>query len=388
MSGCRLIDATAMPVYDLGINHPFARDRQKPLFDLIQKLGWASEEELLQAPPATDETLHLGHDPAYVDAVRLLSAAEPDAEMLAQAPRFGLGNSDNPVAPGQHDAAAAVAEATVACVEEVMAGRAAHAFNPTGGLHHAMFGRASGFCIYNDLVIAIRRARKLGAERVLYVDFDVHHGDGVEFAFHADPSVMTISFHESPDVRFPGTGRVTDLGMPEARGTTINVPLASYTGDTSWLRCVRDVLVPLAENFRPDLIVSQHGCDPHREDPLAELHLTTDAMHEAVRITRELAGTVCGGRWVATGGGGYQPVLVIPRVWGAVWAIMSGRELPDRIDPAWVETWSAHCPSPLPDTFTDEPRPHPHHEHAARINERTVAKLQELLERGGLTPRG
>jgi acetoin utilization protein AcuC len=240
---------------------------------------------------------------------------------------------------------------------------------------------ASGFCIYTDLVVGIRHARAAGLDRVLYVDFDVHHGDGVEFAFAADPSVMTVSFHEDPAVRFPGTGRITDMGIGDGRGSVVNMPLASGTGDASWLDTVRRVFLPLARRFRPQLIVSQHGCDPHFEDPLADLRLTTQAMVEAARLTAQLATELCDGRWVATGGGGYQPVRVLPRVWAAVWAVMSGRPVPERIAPGWIERWQHRSPEPLCATFADPPRAAadgPREERAAAVNARTVDELLAL----------
>lgn len=378
-SRCRLVDAPRLPVYDLGTNHPFARDRQLALYDLLRRQHLVDDDELLVPAPADDALLRLAHAPEYVDVVRAISQEAPSRALLSAALAAGLGTSDNPIAPGQHDAARAVVGATVACVAEVMEGRARHAFNPAGGLHHAMPALASGFCIYNDLVAGIRRARALGAARVLYVDYDVHHGDGVEHAFAEDATVMTISLHETPEVRWPGTGRITDLGRGAARGTAINVPLASGTGDASWLEAVRAVVVPMARRFRPDLIVSQHGCDPHRDDPLAELQLTTGAMIEAARITKHLADEVCDGRWVATGGGGYQPVRVIPRVWGGVWAVMSGRAVPERVDPGWREAWQHRAASPLPETFLDPPHENGFEEHAAQQNRATVQRLLALL---------
>ncbi len=379
-SRCRLVDATALPVYDLGLDHPFARDRQVPLFDLLGRHGWIGDAERLRSEPATAAQLAAAHDPEYVAAVAALSAPQPARALVLEAPLFGLGTADNPLAPGQHDAARAIAGATIACVREVMSGRAAAAFNPAGGLHHAMRARASGFCVYNDLVLGILEAKALGAQRVLYVDFDVHHGDGVERAFWSDPSVMTISFHETPEARWPFTGRITDLGEGAARGTAINVPLSSGTEDDSWLECVRAVLLPLARRFRPDLIVSQHGCDPHREDPLAELCLSTQAMHEAARITRLLALELCAGRWVATGGGGYQPVRVIPRVWSIVWAIMSERGVPGAVDPGWNAAWQHRSSRPLAPRFEDEPvAVGPLARAAATANAATVARLCALL---------
>lgn len=378
-SAPRIVDAASLPVYDLGIDHPFARDRQGPLSDLLARHHMVPESAWLRPAPATDQDLCLAHTKEYIACVRQLSAASPSPEALRRAAAFGMGTADNPIGLNQHAAAAAIAGATLACVEEVMTGRAAHAFNSAGGLHHAMPAAASGFCIYNDLVAGIVRARALGAARVLYVDFDVHHGDGVEFAFRADPTVMTISFHETPDVRWPFTGRITDLGEGDARGTVINVPLASFTGDASWLAAVRDVLVPAARRFRPDLIVSQHGCDAHREDPLADLLLTTQPMYEAALLTRELAHELCDGRWVATGGGGYQPYRVIPRAWSLVWLAMTGAPVPAAVDRGWIDAWRQRAGTPLPDSFFDEPLADRRHESAARTNARTVEQLLGLL---------
>ncbi len=374
----RIIDATALPAYDLGSDHPFARDRQRPLFDLLHRAALVREADWLPATPATDAELQLAHDPDYLEVVRELSAANPDAAQVQRGWRHGLGNGDNPIAPGQYAAAAAIAGATLACVRAVMAGVCDHAFHPAGGLHHAMRRMASGFCLINDLVVGIREARRLGAGRVLYVDFDVHHGDGVEAAFQDDPDVITVSFHESPEVRFPGTGYVHDRGRGAALGTKINVPLASGTGDESWLACVRAVLPAAVARFRPALLVSQHGCDPHRSDPLADLQLTTQAMAEAAALTHALAHEHCGGRWVATGGGGYRPYHVIPRVWGMVWAILSGQQLPRDLDPGWIAAWEPRAGEPLPRTWHDAPCANPRAATAARINAQTLDDLVRL----------
>jgi acetoin utilization protein AcuC len=357
MHRARLIDARQLPVYDLGISHPFARERQLPLFDLLRTHGLVSDEEWLASAPATDAELAVAHHPDYIRAVRALSAENPDPAWLARAPAFGMGTEDNPIAPGQHAAAAAVAGATLACTRAVMSGQAAHAFNPAGGLHHALPGAASGFCVYNDLVLAAREARRLGAARVLYVDVDVHHGDGVERAFDADPQVLTFSIHETPDVRWPFTGRVGDLGSGAARGSKWNLPMWPETGDDSWQQSLRDALLPAARRFRPDLIVSQHGCDAHAEDPLATLLLTTSSFLFAARLLHELSHELCGGRWVATGGGGYQPYRVLPRAWTIVWCVMSGRPLPERLDPSWRQRWQQRESRPLPQNLLDPPLP-------------------------------
>jgi acetoin utilization protein AcuC len=371
MSAPRLVDAPSLPAYDLGQDHVFARDRQKPLFDLLHASHLVQPADFLPVEPATEDELALVHDRAYIAMLHATSQQHVDRELLRRAPLFGLGTADNPIAPGQHEAAAAAAGATLACTRAVLEGRASAAFNSTGGLHHAMPHGAAGFCLYNDLAIAIADARRRGAARVLYVDFDVHHGDGVEYAFRADPTVLTISFHETPEVRFPFTGAVEDRGEGPGRGYAINVPLHPGTDDASWLEAVERVLVPAARAFGPDLIVSQHGCDTHREDPLATLECTTRSMHRAAEVTRDLALEVCQGRWVATGGGGYQPYRVIPRAWSMVWSVMSGRPLPPRIDLGWQERWERAAHGELPTEWYDHEEHAARHEHAAETN-RTV----------------
>ncbi|MCC6671927.1 MAG: acetoin utilization protein AcuC [Planctomycetes bacterium] len=374
-----LVALDRLPAYDLGSDHPFAKDRLAPLVDLLRRMRLVEPRELLATDPASDEDLLDLHTAEYVETLKALGRSAPSPALLARAWRHGLGDGDNPIAPGQHEAAAAVAGATLACVRAVLAGTTLRAFNPAGGLHHAFADRASGFCLYNDLVLGIRAARAGGMARVLYVDYDVHHGDGVEAAFAGDPTVMTISFHQDPDTLFPGTGRIEDLGQGSARGTKVNVPLAPGTGDASWLAAVEALLPPLAERFRPELVVTQHGCDTHWSDPLAQLQLTTGAMLEAARLTRAVADRHCGGRWVATGGGGYQPYRVLARAFAMVWLVMSDRPVPERIDEGWLAAWSARSGGGLPEFFLDPRREGAGSPRAAETNTRTVTALRQLL---------
>ena len=228
---------------------------------------------------------------------------------------FGLGTADDPVFPGMHEASALVAGATLAAAAAMWTGQAAHGVNVAGGLHHAMRRAASGFCVYNDPAIAIRWLLEQGAQRIAYVDIDVHHGDGVQAAFYNDPRVLTISLHEHPMTLFPGTGLPGDTGGPEADGSAVNVALPAGTGDAGWLRAFDAVVPPLLRAFRPEILVSQHGCDTHRLDPLAHLELTIDAQRAAHQQLHELAHEAAGGRWLLTGGGGYELVQVVPRTW-------------------------------------------------------------------------
>ena len=251
-----------------------------------------------------------------------------------------------------------VAGGSLRAVEAILRGDVEHAFHPGGGLHHAMPDRASGFCIYDDPALAIARARRDGL-RVLYVDLDVHHGDGVQAIHWADPGVLTLSFHETGRYLFPGTGEVGELGEGSAAGTSVNVPFQPGTGEGAWLAAVRSLLPELAAAFGPDLIVSQHGADSHAWDPLAHLRVTTTAMGEAARLVDAVAHRYAGGRWLATGGGGYDAYRVVPRSWSLVWLAGAHREVPDATPAAWRDRWSAEAArygqAPLPERFVDAP---------------------------------
>ena len=236
---------------------------------------------------------------------------------------------DDPIFPGMHEASALVAGATLAAAEVAWSGDA-HGVNIAGGLHHAMRDHASGFCVYNDPAIAISWLLRQGAERIAYVDIDVHHGDGVQAAFYDDSRVLTISLHEHPRTLFPGTGRPSESGGPGAEGMSVNVALPAGTRDAGWLRAFHAVVPPLLRAFKPQILVSQHGCDTHWMDPLANLELTIDAQRAAHAAIHELAHETAGGRWLVTGGGGYEVVQVVPRTWTHLLAEVSGRPL----DPA------------------------------------------------------
>ena len=251
-----------------------------------------------------------------------------------------------------HEASALVAGATLAAAAAVWESRAQHGVSVAGGLHHAMRGMASGFCVYNDPAIAIRWLLGQGAERIAYVDVDVHHGDGVEAAFWDDPRVLTISLHEHPMTLFPGTGLPDDNGGPGAEGMAVNVALPAGTGDAGWLRAFDAVVPPLLRAFRPQVLVTQHGCDSHRLDPLAHLELSIDAQRTAQARLHHLAHETAGGHWVLTGGGGYELVQVVPRTWTHLLAEAAGRPLdPAAATPgAWREFVRARTGARPPET--------------------------------------
>ncbi|MBO0819206.1 MAG: acetoin utilization protein AcuC, partial [Actinobacteria bacterium] len=311
--------------YDFGPSHPLAPIRVELTVELARDFGVLDTSGVsVAAPePAGPADLELVHDTDYIAIVRQVSA-EPSALDLRTLFRYGLGTPDDPVFPGMHEASALVAGATLAAARAVWTGAAEHGVNVAGGLHHAMAGNASGFCVYNDPAIAIEWLLRQGAERVAYVDIDVHHGDGVQAAFWADPRVLTISLHQHPATLFPGTGLPTETGAAGVEGSAVNVALPAGTRDAGWLRAFHATVPPLLRAFRPQILVSQHGCDTHWSDPLANLELTIDAQRAAHAAIHRLAHETAGGHWLATGGGGYSLVEVVPRTWTHLLAEAAG----------------------------------------------------------------
>ncbi len=336
--------------FDFGPGHPLTPRRFGPGIDLLRALG---AEPGIAPEPAADEELLWCHTQRYLDAVRRFSV-DPFGF-----PEAGIGEGgDCPPFAGMHEASAAVAGGSLRAVEAILRGDVEHAQHPGGGLHHAMPARASGFCIYDDPALAIARARRDGL-RVMYIDLDVHHGDGVQAIHWDDPGVLTVSFHETGRALFPGTGDVDEVGEGVAAGTSVNVPLPPGTGERAWLAAVELLLPELAATFAPDLIVSQHGADSHAWDPLAHLNVTTTAHGAAARLVDTLAHRHAGGRWLATGGGGYDAYRVVPRTWALTWLAGAHREIPEATPVAWRERWATEAArygqAPLPEGFDDEP---------------------------------
>ncbi|MEU2428534.1 acetoin utilization protein AcuC [Streptomyces sp. NPDC007861] len=318
----------AVTRYDFGPDHPMDPVRLALTMGLVRAYGLDRSVDVVAAKPAGESTLRLVHREDYVAAVR---AASEDPRAADQA--YGLGTMDDPAFAGMHEASALIAGQSVGAAEAVWRGEAEHAVNFAGGLHHAMPGAASGFCIYNDASLAIARLLELGAERVAYVDVDVHHGDGVQAAFWDDPRVLTISLHEHPSLLFPGTGWPEETGgSGPGEGSAVNVALPAGTGDEGWLRAFHAVVPELLADFRPQVLVTQHGADTHFEDPLAHLAVSLDAQRLVQEACHALAHEwVEGGRWVALGGGGYAVVDVVPRSWTHLVGIAGHAP----VDPEW-----------------------------------------------------
>lgn len=345
-----LIEYGDAPWYDLGPTHPLRPSRVLLTYRLIEEYGILQSEHVgrSQGRDATDEEILLVHDLAYVDAVRQAGRGRRGSWW-----QYGFGPGDNPIFPYMHEASARVAGSSIAAAEALLSGRADHVFNPSGGLHHAMPDRASGFCVYDDPAIAIAWLRENGVGRVAYLDVDAHHGDGPQAIFYNDPSVMTISLHQAGDTLFPGTGFIDEIGGPGAEGCSVNVPLPPLTTDRLWLRAFREVVPPLLEAWKPEVLVTQLGCDTHYTDPLTNLMLTTGAFFQTAAMIHELAHSTAGGKWLATGGGGYQWAKVVPRAWTVYFAEMAEFKLADEVPAAFVEAAGMEAGEPVPSRLSE-----------------------------------
>ncbi|MBW2170906.1 MAG: acetoin utilization protein AcuC [Deltaproteobacteria bacterium] len=317
--------------YDYGASHPLKIERLRLTYDLCTAYNLYSlpDAALIETTPASDSAFLRFHTGEYVE---ILKGASPDR--MTRESSYGIGPGDNPVFPGLWEWSLLHTGASLQCAELVSEGQVDVAFNIAGGLHHAGASKASGFCYANDPVLAIYHFVDLG-KRVMYLDIDAHHGDGVQWAFYEDPRVLTVSFHQDGRTLFPGTGGIGEMGRGEGIGYSVNIPLLPGTDDYVFWEGFSAVVPMLIERFRPDVVVSQLGVDTFLDDPLAALELTTNGFCKAITYLTE-----AGIPWVALGGGGYNPANVA-RAWTLAWAIMNGIDLPDDLPESMTEPLSA-----------------------------------------------
>ncbi|WP_042160023.1 acetoin utilization protein AcuC [Paenibacillus gorillae] len=351
-------------LYKFGEEHPFNPIRLTLAGELLQSANALQEEAIvIPAYTADHSLLTLVHRPDYVDIVEKLSEDHPSPDDIGAAAKYGLDTEDTPFFPGIHTAAAAIVAGSVEAADQVMSGKALHAYHMAGGLHHAFPDRGAGFCVYNDAAVAIRHLRQTYNARVLYIDTDVHHGDGVQWVFYDDPQVCTYSIHETGKFLFPGTGFVHEKGTDAGFGTCFNVPVEPYTEDDSWLESFRESVEKVAAAFKPDIIISQHGCDAHAYDPLSHIHCSMRIYKEMPAIIHELAHRYAGGRWAALGGGGYDIWRVVPRAWSLVWLAMTDHPIAAALEEEgsnaplpqqWLDRWKPLSPEELPEWWLDD----------------------------------
>ncbi len=337
-----------------GERHPLAIPRVSTVIDLARLLGWLPDEVYIDCPQATSDELARFHDRAYIAALAEAEASGRVSESTSR--RYNIGRNGNPVF-GE-----VFRRPATACGGSILAGRllsqngSGVIYSPAGGTHHGRPDRASGFCYFNDPVLAILALLDGGLARVLYLDVDAHHGDGVEAAFAGDPRVLTISIHEVG--RWPHSGRAED----RAAGSARNFPVPAGLNDSELGFLMDEAVVPLAHAFEPDVVVVQCGADGLADDPMSGLMLSNRALWQVIAEACRLAP-----RLLVLGGGGYNP-WAVARCWTGVWATLNGLPVPERLPPAAEDllrglTWHWRQSTPRPEhwftTLADAPRPGP-----------------------------
>lgn len=337
-----------------GSRHPLAIPRVSTVIDLCRALGWLGEENYIDSPIATAAQLARFHDPDYIAAVQEAERSQQAGEAVRR--RYGVGANGNPVFPEVFSRPATACGASILAAGLLSAGGCV--YSPAGGTHHGRRARASGFCYFNDPVLAILGLLDGGVQRVLYIDVDAHHGDGVQAAFHDDDRVLTISVHEAG--RWPmepaGAGALED----RAGGMARNLPVPPGFNDSELDYLMEAAVLPLAEDFAPQAVVLQCGADGLAEDPLSKLELSNGALWRVAARVRRLAP-----RLLVLGGGGYNPWSVA-RCWSGVWATLNGQGIPERLPPqgeavlrqlSWRHSRGRNPPEAWFTTLADPPRP-------------------------------
>jgi len=343
---CKIIYHPKYKLYDLGKGHPFNPIRAEMVLDLLSELGYKAD--CIEPESVTPEMLYSIHDENYVNAIEALSKGKK----LKNDEMFGLGTLDNPVAKGMAEGARYQAGGTLLAARLLIKGEAKKVLQLGGGFHHAHKNLASGFCIYNDLALAIKEMTNYGWH-VAYIDVDVHHGDGVQEIFYSDDKVMTISLHESGEYLFPGTGFIHELGQGMGRSLKLNVPLDPFTEGESYIEVMNGIIDPALKWFRPDALVVMVGADAHFSDPLADLMLTTIDYENIFRRILGFADNYSNGKVMFTLGGGYS-LTATPRIWVILYLLLLGLEIPEKIPLNWIKKWEKVTEQKLPELMHDK----------------------------------
>ena len=342
---CKIIYHPKYKLYDLGKDHPFSSVRVEMVLDLLKKLGYSIDMETPK--PVTPEMLFKIHDESYVKTIEALSKGENNSE----AEKYGLGTIDNPVTLGMAEGARYHVGGTLLGAKLLLEEKAKKVLQLGGGFHHAHKNLAAGFCIYNDLALAIKEMT--GQEwHVAYIDIDVHHADGVQEIFYTDDKVMTISLHESGEFLFPGTGWIHELGQGMGRALKLNLPLDPFTEGDSFLEVVEGIVEPALRWYKPDALIIMAGADAHFSDPLADLMLTTFDYEKIFRKILDFADEYSKGRIMFTLGGGYS-ITATPRIWTLLYLIIKNLQIPNKLPEKWRKKWNKKIGIELPEFLHD-----------------------------------
>ncbi|MBS7623750.1 acetoin utilization protein AcuC [Candidatus Bathyarchaeota archaeon] len=355
-----LVSGDELQTYDLGPTHPLRPERIKVALALMRSYGLLNSVSHLQPRLATDSEILLFHLAEYLETVKEYSSRG-----------YGLLDAgDTPAFKGCYEAAGWVVGASLVAAEAVINGVSTHAFNLSGGLHHAHPDRASGFCIFNDPAISINYLKKnYGIKRVAYVDIDAHHGDGVMYGFYSDPSVLDIDLHEDGRYLFPGTGSPEEIGKGDAAGLKFNVPLPPGTADDVYLETFEEIVPPAIRGYSPELIMLQSGADSHRGDLLSHLSVTANVYYQVASKIHDLAHELCDGRVIVFGGGGYR-LSNVARCWTSVLSAFTTTSIPNELPIDWQMYYRSIAGEEAPTLLMES---------AEKSEEETGKRLAEVL---------
>ncbi len=339
------IEAFKKYTYNFGPTHPLRPLRLFLTYSLFEQLGLLDSKVLSIIPTrfCTEEELQRTHSSDYIDVVKKLSANPNDRTINPT--RYGLGPGDNPIFEGMYEASSLVCGASCSAAAALWKDEDIKiAFNPSGGLHHALKDKASGFCIFNDIAVAIHYLKSLKNDiRIAYVDIDCHHGDGVQWLFYDDPNVLTVSFHQDGRFLFPGTGSVREIGEGLGEGFSINFPLNPGTNNKMFLKLFRATVPKILELYKPDLLFTQLGVDTHYNDPLTQMGASISLYRDLAQTMKTSAKEFCNNKWLAVGGGGYL-MSVVPRAWSIFLANMLDEELENKLPDDWIQEVKEEVP--------------------------------------------
>lgn len=367
--------------YRFNDTHPFNQMRLKLTTDLLTDAGYLNAAHIVKPRIATDEELMLVHSEDYIEAVKQAGHGELSQEDLA---KYGLDSEDTPSFKNMHEKCAALVGATLTAVDLVMTGQTKQVLSLAGGLHHGFSGKASGFCVYNDTAIACEYMAKKYDKKVLYIDTDAHHGDGVQWTFYNRSDIITYSIHETGRYLFPGTGSATERGTEDGFGYTVNLPIDAFTENQSFIDIFKMSTERVVKTVKPDIILSQNGVDAHYRDPMTHLSLTSEAYEEIPRFVKYLADKYTDSQWIAVGGGGYNIWQVVPRMWSQIWLAMNEIDAPrGRLPQAFIDEYESKCKVEFPvnweddlHDFTDIPR----REEITEKNQNTLDRILMYMD--------
>ncbi|HJF67265.1 MAG TPA: acetoin utilization protein AcuC [Staphylococcus kloosii] len=352
--------------YRFANDHPFNQMRLKLTTELLQDLGYLKTSHIVKPRIATEDELLLIHAYDYIQAMKHAShGILSDTE----AKKYGIDGEDTVQFQHMHKHSARIVGGALNLADDIMSNKLTNGCHLGGGLHHALPGRANGFCIYNDVAITIAYLIKHYKCKVLCIDTDAHHGDGTQWSFYTNEDVLTYSIHETGKFLFPGSGHYTERGDEKGYGRTVNVPLEPFTENESYLESFKSTITPIVKSYKPDIIVSVHGVDIHYLDPLTHMSCTLDALYEIPYIIKALADEYTDGKVLMFGGGGYNIWEVVPRAWSHVFLALIGESKPQgQLPQKWLNKWQQYAPCELSTTWKDELKDYPYIPRTAEIS--------------------